>query len=96
MSIGEAFTLAGFVIFTIVLALRRWEPRVPIGIALALLIVTAITQAVGSEAIAERLAEYAFYSLVSGVVLVLIRQARHGPEEDQGEEDGKGDLSDRC
>jgi hypothetical protein len=54
----------------------RLDGRYPIGAALALLVVTAIVDAAGQTDLANTLAEYVFFLLAGGVVLLLIEHLR--------------------
>ncbi|MGB7123555.1 MAG: hypothetical protein WBE40_01690 [Thermoplasmata archaeon] len=52
------------------------DSRYPIGAALGLLVVTAAADATGSAALANTLAEFVFFLLAGGVVLLLVDYAR--------------------
>jgi len=54
----------------------RLDGRYPIGAALALLVVTAIVDASGATETANTLAEFVFFLLGGGVVLLLIEHLR--------------------
>jgi len=58
----------------------RLDGRYPIGAALALLIVTAVVDALGATNAADTLAEYVFFLLGAGVVLLLIEHLRERPK----------------
>lgn len=58
----------------------RLDGRYPIGAALALLVVTAIVDATGDTAAADTLAEFVFFLLGAGVVLLLIEHLRERSE----------------
>jgi hypothetical protein len=60
------------------------DGRYPIGAALALLVVTAVVDAAGDTAAANSLAEFVFFLLAGGVVLLLIEHVRDRPRA-QGE-----------
>ncbi|BAN90214.1 hypothetical protein [Aeropyrum camini] len=68
----------------------RWageNPGGPFALAfMALLLMAAVALARGSEDLANRLAEYAYYSLVAAVVLELASTllSREGGEEEDG------------
>ena len=57
----------------------RLDGRYPIGAALALLVVTAIVDAAGDTDAANSLAEFVFFLLAGGVVLLLIEHVRDRP-----------------
>jgi len=57
----------------------RLDGRYPIGAALALLVVTAVVDAAGDVNTANTLAEYVFFLLAGGVVLLIIEQLRARP-----------------
>ena len=57
----------------------RLDARYPIAAALVLLVLTAVVDAVGEVAAANTLAEYVFFLLGSGVVLLLIEHVRERP-----------------
>ena len=57
----------------------RLDGRYPIGAALALLVVTAIVDAAGDTSAANSLAEFVFFLLAGGVVLLLIEHIRDRP-----------------
>ena len=67
------FLVLPLIILVIAVAILWQEPRIAVGIALGLLLVTAITLAVGGKGVAEELAVYAYFSLAAGVILMLIR-----------------------
>ena len=90
MSIIEIVTLVGFAIFTAVFAIRRWEPRIVVGVTLALLIVAAITLAIGRQGAADQMAIYAFYFLTSGVILLLIEHIREKPHREKKRKSTRG------
>lgn|GEM_PF-1512056 len=52
------------------------DPRYPIGAALVLLVATAAVDALGSTAAANTLAEYVFFLLGAGVLLLLVDHVR--------------------
>jgi len=54
----------------------RLDGRYPIGAALVLLVVTAVVDAAGEVDAANSLAEYVFFLLAGGVVLLLIEHVR--------------------
>jgi len=56
----------------------RLDSRYPIAAALALLVATAIVDAAGAVAAANTLAEYVFFLLAGGVVLLLVDHMREG------------------
>jgi len=58
----------------------RLDGRYPIGAALALLVITAIVDAAGDVNAANTLAEFVFFLLAGGVVLLLIEHVRGRPE----------------
>ena len=58
----------------------RLDARYPIAAALVLLVATAIVDAAGSLASANTLAEYVFFLLGAGVVLLLIEHVRERPD----------------
>lgn len=78
MSFAEMASPVVFVVLIDLFAIRRWEPRIPVVIGLALLVMIGVTLAVGGEGVAEELAIYAFYFLASGVTLLLIQHVREG------------------
>lgn len=72
---AEAF-LALFLAYMVYSAWAGIDPRYPIGAALALLVATAIVDALGDVATANTLAEYVFFLLGGGVILLLIDHVR--------------------
>ena len=58
----------------------RLDARYPIAAALVLLVVTAVVDAAGEGASANTLAEYVFFLLGAGVVLLLIEHVRKAPD----------------
>lgn len=66
----------------------RLDSRLLIASALVLLVVTALVDAAGSTGLANTLAEFVFFLLAAGVVLLLIDHVRDGAPEP--EEDGRG------
>ncbi len=56
----------------------RLDPRYPIGAALVLLIVAAVTDAAGGVGAANVLAEFVFLLLGAGVLLLLLEHVREG------------------
>lgn len=54
------------------------DARYPIAAALVLLVATAVVDALGNTATANTLAEYVFFLLGAGVVLLLIDHVREG------------------
>jgi hypothetical protein len=56
------------------------DSRYPIAAALVLLVVTAVVDAAGAIAEANTLAEYVFFLLAGGVVLLLVDHVRAGRE----------------
>ena len=88
LAILALLVLAPPIILVIAIAALFWEPRIAVGIALGLLLVTAITLAVGRKGIAEELVVYAYFSLAAGVILMLIKYAgerrANVEEEEQG------------
>jgi hypothetical protein len=64
-------------------AWARLDARFPIGAALALLVVTAVVDAAGATAAANTLAEYVFFLLGAGVILLLVDHVREGRASDR-------------
>jgi len=60
-------------------AWARLDGRYPIGAALALLVVTAVVDSAGYVTAANSLAEFVFFLLAGGVVLLLIEHVRDRP-----------------
>ena len=54
------------------------DPRYPVGAALVLLAAAAVTDAAGATGAANALAEYVFFLLAAGVVLLLVDPVRRG------------------
>lgn len=75
----ELAALILFVTCIVVFAIFRWEPRIPIAIALILLAATAI---VNDEDWANHFALYAFYLLAAGMVLLLVQHIRERRPKD--------------
>jgi len=75
LAILALLVLTPLIILVIAIAVLFWKPGIAVGIALGLLLVTAITLAVGGKGVAEELAVYAYFSLAAGVILMLIRYA---------------------
>ena len=63
------------------------DARYPIAAALALLVITAIVDALGNVAAANTLAEYVFFLLGAGVLLLLIDHIRASRRRPIGSED---------
>ena len=72
----KGMSIIGFVILVTVFVILRWEPKITIGIALALVVATAITLVAGEKILANFLATYAYGFLAAGVVLLLIQHIR--------------------
>ena len=73
---------AFLVLLVVYMAYSAWarlDPRYPIAGALLLLVVTAIVDAAGSIDVANTLAEFVFFLLAAGVVLLLIDHVRGEP-----------------
>lgn len=73
LAIVAACVLVPLVVLVFAIALLWHEPRIPVGIALGLLVVTAITLAAGGKGVAEELAVWAYSLLALGVVLMLVK-----------------------
>lgn len=56
----------------------RLDSRYPIAAALGLLVVTAVVDASGAVGVANTLAEFVFFLLAGGVVLLLVDHVREG------------------
>lgn len=71
----------------------RLDSRYPIAAALMLLVVTAVIDAAGAVAVANTLAEFVFFLLAGGVVLLLLDHAREsrspGPASAVGTTDAR-------
>ncbi|HUJ77735.1 MAG TPA: hypothetical protein VLX64_01875 [Thermoplasmata archaeon] len=77
--------LALLVAYLIYSVATRLDPRYPIGGALVLLVVAAVADAAGDVAVANSVAEYVFFLLGGGVLLLLIdhlRTSRAAPSGD--------------
>lgn len=83
MSLIEILVLVAVVIYIIVSAYFRLEPRIAIAIALILLVSAAIVLVRGNRHVAEQLGVYAFYLMGAGVLLLFIRYIRKGSEENK-------------
>jgi hypothetical protein len=72
----------------------RLDSRYPIAGALVLLVVTAVVDATGNLATANTLAEFVFFLLAAGVVLLLLDHARtaRGSPEPSGSGPGPGEA----
>ena len=77
----KGISIAGFVILVAVFAIIRWEPKITIGIALALMAVAALIGAAGGMSLANYLATYAYGFLAAGVILLLIKYIRESGKE---------------
>lgn len=66
-------------VYMVYSAWARLDPRYPIGAALLLLVVTAIVDAAGSTGVANTLAEFVFFLLAAGVVLLLLDHVLEEP-----------------
>lgn len=71
----------------------RMDARYPIAAALALLVVTAVVDALGDYASANTLAEFVFFLLGAGVVLLLIEHVRENPRRSTTSVEGGGSGS---
>jgi hypothetical protein len=56
------------------------DSRYPVGAALVLLVVAAVADAAGATGAANSFAEYVFFLLAAGVVLLLVDHVRDGPK----------------
>ena len=65
-----------FVILVPLFLWRRWEPRIPVCIALGLVTASAITLAMEEASLANNLMIYAFAFLAAGIIILLIRYIR--------------------
>jgi hypothetical protein len=63
----------------------RLDSRYLIASALLLLVVTALVDAAGSTSLANTLAEFVFFLLAAGVVLLLVDHVRDGEPEPEEE-----------
>lgn len=70
--------LALLFVYLVYSAWARLDARYPIAGALVLLVITAIVDAAGAVAAANTLAEYVFFLLSGGVVLLLVDHVREG------------------
>lgn len=73
LAVPALLVLVPFIVLVFAIALLWHEPRIPVGIALGLLVVTAITLAAGGKGVAEELAVWAYSFLAVGVVLMLVK-----------------------
>ena len=71
----------------IVYAVRRYNPKILVGIALFLLIVCAVELALMIKADAEQIAILAYYFLAIGVIGELIELMRRRNEKEQASKD---------
>lgn len=78
MSLGDIIVLVFISVYIIVSACFRWKPSMAIATALALLIASAITLALGQQYLSEQLVICTFYLLVVGIVLLLLQHIRKG------------------
>jgi len=72
------FVLLSYVPISLIFKL---DPRYPIGLALILLVVCAIVLSQGFEDYANRIAIYAYYGLVIGVLLMFVDYVRNANEK---------------
>jgi len=72
--------VALLVVYLVYSVWARLDGRYPIAAALALLVVTAVVDAVGDVNAANQLAEFVFFLLAGGVVLLLIEHVRDRPK----------------
>ncbi len=75
------FTIAFVVLLLAYMVYSVWahlDARYPIGAALVLLVATAVVDALGNTGAANALAEYVFFLLGGGVVLLLVEHVREG------------------
>jgi hypothetical protein len=88
---AEAATALVFVVYTMIFAIFRGDPRISVAAGLGILAAAAITLASHHESLAENIAIYAYYFLASGVILLLIQHIR-GDKDDDSKRDqgGKG------
>jgi hypothetical protein len=73
------YLIVFLVLFAAYLVYSEWvglDARIPIAGALALLVVTAVVDAVGDLATANTFAEYVFFLLAGGVALLLVEHLR--------------------
>lgn len=68
--------LALLLAYLIYSAWTRLDPRYPVAAALVLLGATAVVDAIGAVAAANLLAEYVFFLLGGGVLLLLVEHVR--------------------
>lgn len=68
----------------------RLDARYPIAAALVLLVATAVVDALGDIASANTLAEFVFFLLGAGVVLLLVEHVRENPRRSVTRVEGEG------
>lgn len=61
-----------FIILIPIFAVMRFDGRIPVGYAILMLILSAVTLASGKEVLANQFAIYAYFLLVVGVACMLI------------------------
>ena len=69
--------LGGMTVYVI----RKYDGRIPVGLALILLVSAAFILALGNEFFANQLATYCYYFLVMGAILLFIDYLRESKEE---------------
>jgi hypothetical protein len=62
--------------YTVYAIIKRMDGRIPVGIALGLLVLAAVILAVGNEGLANDVAILCYYMLVSGVVVQFVEYLR--------------------
>jgi hypothetical protein len=85
MGVLEIVTILVLEQIVVLFVILRLEPRIPIAVCLGLLVTCAIAAAMGKDAVANQIAIYAYYSLVAGVLLLLVQQVRAEPAGKLGE-----------
>lgn len=79
--LSGVIVIVAFLVGMAIYAIRKYDGRIPVGLALALLVASAFTLATGNEFFANQLATYCYYFLVMGVVLLFIEYLRDGDHE---------------
>ena len=85
MLFTDLLALIAFVIYTVLFAVLRLDWRIVIALGLGLLLSATVMLAVEVQHQADTLAIWAYYSLASGAILLLVQNIREGQRGDRGE-----------
>jgi len=75
--------IIAFIAAIILFVYKKYDGRIPVALAIALLVIAAMTLSLQSEATANQFATESYYFFVIGVLILFINYLREGPSEDE-------------